>query len=65
MAEGGGGGGEDLVLTHLGEGGRKSSGGAGFTLGAEDGEELLEEMAFTLRHTHQGQVTAFFRTPLP
>ena len=32
---------------------REGSGGR-FTLGVEDGEELLEEMAFTMRHSqHQ------------
>ena len=31
---------------------REGSGGR-FTLGVEDGEELLEEMAFTLRHSQQ------------
>ena len=52
MAEGGGG---EIVLTDLEEGGekevvRKESGGR-FTLGAEDGDELLGEMEFTIRHT--------------
>ena len=55
MAEGGGG---EVVLTDLEDGKeqkveeveRKESKG-GFTLGAEDGEELLGEMEFTMRHT--------------
>ena len=53
MAEGGGG---EVVLTDLEEVGekeevvRKESGGR-FTLGAEDGDELLGEMEFTIRHT--------------
>ena len=52
MAEGGGG---EIVLTDLEEGKeevvtRKESGGR-FTLGAEDGDELLGEMEFTIRHT--------------
>ena len=57
MAEGGGGG--EVILTDLEEGldkgeeevvKRKESGGR-FTLGAEDGDELLGEMEFTIRHT--------------
>ena len=56
MAEGGGG---EVVLTDLEEVKeeekkeevvRKESGGK-FTLGAEDGDELLGEMEFTIRHT--------------
>ena len=53
MAEGGGG---EVVLTDLEEVRekeevvRKESGGR-FTLGAEDGDELLGEMEFTIRHT--------------
>ena len=52
MAEGGGG---EIVLTDLEDGKeevvtRKESGGR-FTLGAEDGDELLGEMEFTIRHT--------------
>ena len=58
MAEGGGG---EVILTDL-EGGhnnegegvvKRKEGGGRFTLGAEDGDELLGEMEFTIRHTQQ------------
>ena len=57
MAEGGGG---EVILTDLEEGQNEGEGEvvekrkvSGFTLGAEDGDELLGEMEFTIRHTQQ------------